>query len=151
VISEYPIPTPNSDPQGITAGSDGNIWFTESIGKVGRLSLVSDTSSPDAHAICLGRRFRASVNWHTSAAADVATGIPLSGDAGAFWFFSANNIELAVKVVDGRPFNERFWLFCGSLTSVAFTLTVTDTSTGSTKTYTNPEGTLASFADTNAF
>jgi hypothetical protein len=28
-ITEYPLPTPNSKPAGITAGPDGNIWFTE--------------------------------------------------------------------------------------------------------------------------
>jgi streptogramin lyase len=29
-ITEFPIPTANSDPTGITAGPDGNLWFTES-------------------------------------------------------------------------------------------------------------------------
>src|SRR5262245_18472308 len=31
-ITEYPIPTSHSAPQGITLGPDGNIWFTESLG-----------------------------------------------------------------------------------------------------------------------
>jgi hypothetical protein len=29
-ITEYPIPTPDSGPNGITAGPDGALWFTES-------------------------------------------------------------------------------------------------------------------------
>src|SRR5216683_3192523 len=29
-ITEYPIPTGSSEPTGITAGPDGNLWFTES-------------------------------------------------------------------------------------------------------------------------
>jgi virginiamycin B lyase len=29
-ITEYPIPTKSSYPQGITAGPDGNLWFAES-------------------------------------------------------------------------------------------------------------------------
>ena len=29
VITEFPIPTANSDPYGIAAGPDGNLWFTE--------------------------------------------------------------------------------------------------------------------------
>lgn len=152
VISEYPIPTPNSQSEGIASGPDGNIWFTESTGgHVGRLSLPAATCSPEAPAVCLGQRFRASVDWRTSTGSGTATGIPLTDDAGAFWFFSANNIELAVKVVDGRDVNGQFWLFYGSMTNVAFILTVTDTHTGMTKTYTNPDGTLASVADTNAF
>jgi streptogramin lyase len=38
-ITEFPIPTANSQPRGITAGPDGNLWFTESSGdKIGRIS-----------------------------------------------------------------------------------------------------------------
>jgi virginiamycin B lyase len=29
VFTEYPVPTPLSNPYGITAGPDGNVWFTE--------------------------------------------------------------------------------------------------------------------------
>src|SRR5438477_348283 len=36
LFTEYPIPTANSQPWGITAGPDGNIWFTEQYGnKIG--------------------------------------------------------------------------------------------------------------------
>ena len=36
-VTEYPIPTADSGPQGITAGPDGNIWFTESnTNKIGK-------------------------------------------------------------------------------------------------------------------
>jgi streptogramin lyase len=38
-IAEFPIPTLNSGPNGITAGPDGNIWFTEQSGnKIGRIT-----------------------------------------------------------------------------------------------------------------
>jgi hypothetical protein len=38
-FTEYPIPTADSGPLGITAGRDGNLWFTESVGnKIGRIS-----------------------------------------------------------------------------------------------------------------
>jgi hypothetical protein len=38
-IEEYAVPTPDSDPTGITAGPDGALWFTEFIeGKIGRIS-----------------------------------------------------------------------------------------------------------------
>jgi hypothetical protein len=37
-ITEYSIPTANSHPYGITAGPDGNLWFTESNGnQIGRI------------------------------------------------------------------------------------------------------------------
>jgi len=54
-------------------------------------------------------------------------------------------------VLDGRPLNDKFWVFYGALSSVEYTLTVTDTQTGVVKTYTNPSGRLASVADTGAF
>jgi streptogramin lyase len=37
-ITEFPIPTANSSPNGIAAGPDGNLWFTEESGKIGRIS-----------------------------------------------------------------------------------------------------------------
>jgi streptogramin lyase len=39
VITEYSIPTSNSNPQGIVAGPDGNLWFTEGdANKIGRIT-----------------------------------------------------------------------------------------------------------------
>ena len=41
-LTEFPIPTANPGPGWITAGPDGNIWFTEnlySVTQIGRLDL----------------------------------------------------------------------------------------------------------------
>jgi hypothetical protein len=56
-----------------------------------------------------------------------------------------------VKVVDGRSFNGKFWVFYGALSNVEYRITVTDSVTGDVKVYTNPSGQLASVADTAAF
>ncbi len=37
VVTEFPVPTQDSNPQGIAAGADGNIWFAE-VGKIGRIT-----------------------------------------------------------------------------------------------------------------
>jgi eukaryotic-like serine/threonine-protein kinase len=38
-ITEFPVPTASSSPSGITAGPDGNLWFTEYDGnKIGRIT-----------------------------------------------------------------------------------------------------------------
>jgi streptogramin lyase len=38
-INEFTIPTANSQPTGITAGPDGNVWFVEQLGKkIGRIT-----------------------------------------------------------------------------------------------------------------
>jgi hypothetical protein len=73
-------------------------------------------------------------------------------DTGDFWFFSSSNIEMIVKVVDGRSFNSRFWVFAGGLTNVNVVATVTDTQTGAVRTYVNPQGTpFQPIQDTSAF
>src|SRR5262245_12555310 len=38
-IQEFSVPNPNSDPAGITAGADGNLWFTDGE-KVGRITVA---------------------------------------------------------------------------------------------------------------
>jgi hypothetical protein len=97
-------------------------------------------------------RFQPAVTW-TSADGKTGAGnlTPISADTKGFWFFSPDNIDLVVKVVDGRALNGKFWVFYGSLTTVQFTLTVTDTVTGAQKTYSNAQGQNSRGADTAAF
>lgn len=109
---------------------------------------------PGATRLCLaGGRFAVTARWKDF---DGNTGdgkaVPLSGgDTGYFWFFGEDNVEVVLKVLDGRPVNGKFWVFYGALSSVEYTLTVTDTETGAVKTYSNPAGRLGSVADTGAF
>ena len=77
--------------------------------------------------------------------------VELTSDTGAFWFFDPKNLELMIKVLDGRPVNGHFWVFFGALSNVEYTIRVTDTETGEQRTYVNPRGQLASRADTSAF
>jgi virginiamycin B lyase len=47
VFTDYPIPTPNSGPDGITAGPDGNIWFTENgANQIGEVVLNQSSVTP---------------------------------------------------------------------------------------------------------
>ena len=40
-FNEFPVPTANSQPAGITAGPDGALWFTESLAnKIGRITTA---------------------------------------------------------------------------------------------------------------
>ena len=68
------------------------------------------------------------------------TAVPLTGDTGYFWFFNSANVELVVKVLDGRAVNGHFWVFYGALSNVQYTITVTDTQTGAVKTYATERG-----------
>jgi len=110
---------------------------------------------PAATALCLNKgRFRVEVGWVVARPLDAGgagRAVPLTGDTGAFWFFSASNLELMVKVLDGRGVNGHFWFFWGALSDVSYGITVTDTRTGQVRTYTNPPGRLESRADIEAF
>ncbi|HUO87172.1 MAG TPA: hypothetical protein VM617_07255 [Thermoanaerobaculia bacterium] len=76
---------------------------------------------------------------------------PLTADAGTFWFFEPDNVELAVKVLDARTVNGHWWVFFGALTNVELDLRVTDLVGGGSRLYHNPSGQFASRGDTAAF
>lgn len=117
------------------------------------LGLFARSVAPASDVLRLrDNRFEVRVGW-TDHAGNTGQGhaTRLTGDSGSFWFFGQENVELIVKVLDGQAVNGRFWVFYGSLSDVAFTVEVTDTFTGQTKTYQNPAGQMASRADTAAF
>lgn len=70
---------------------------------------------------------------------------------GRFWFFETSNVELVVKVLDGRPVNGHFWVLYGALSDVEYHIGVTDTQTGQVKTYDNALMHLGGVADIVAF
>lgn len=46
---------------------------------------------------------------------------------GLFWFFSPDNPELLIKIVNGCGFNDHFWLYSSATTNVGMMTMVTDT------------------------
>jgi len=113
----------------------------------------SGTCAPDAETLCLhAGRFAVRVDWGDFAGG-TGTGRPrpVTDDTGAFWFFRPENLELLVKVLDGRTVNGHFWVFLGALSNVPYTVEVTDTRTGAVWRHENPSQQLASVANTLAF
>ena len=113
-----------------------------------------NTCIPGGRQLCLGSngRFALEADWQTpDGNQGPGTPAPLADDTGGFWFFSASNVELLAKVLDGRAVNGNFWVLWGGMTNVGVTLRVTDTLRGSMRTYTNPAGSFPSMADVNAF
>ena len=107
----------------------------------------------DDETLCLSTaRFAATVTWRTQdGRSGAGQAVPMTGDTGLFWFFRPGNLELMVKILDGRSLNGHYWVFYGALSDVDYTITVTDTATGAIRTYHNPQGEMASTADTKAF
>jgi streptogramin lyase len=147
-LSEFAVPTAASGPGGITVGPDGALWFTElNVNKVARVTpAIGAPCTPNAATVCVDdktgdRRFQIMTSFLSNTGAAQGTAIGLSSvgvtHGGLFWFFSASNPEMLIKVLNGCGVNEQFWLFYAATTNVGFTITVRDTKTGHVKVYSN--------------
>jgi hypothetical protein len=115
-----------------------------------RDAATSGSCRPGATTLCLlGGRFAATVTWQNQFNGVIGAGMagPLSTETGTFYFTDPANKELLVKILD---FGDRIGVFYGTLSNLQYTLQVTDTSTGGTKTYFNPPGNYCGGLD-NAF
>ncbi len=115
----------------------------------------SETCTPGPRSLCLSDgRFRVEARWRTRTGLEGSgQAVELTGDTGYFWFFSPDNVEAVVKVLDAcfAPF-DRFWVFAAGLTNVEVTLKVTDTVSGEVREYQNPQETaFRPIQDTQAF
>jgi subtilisin family serine protease len=126
-------------------------------GVTGPYSLTASLTTPgqpcvaNATTLCIDdqfgdKRFKVQVVFQTSQGAGAAgngQAISLSSlgvpHGGLLWFFSADNPELLIKVLPACPVNGSHWVFASAGTNVGLTITVTDTSTGAQKVYTNAD------------
>ncbi len=148
----------SAQPEQLTVAG-GRLYFTADDGLTGRevwslpLGAGLPACQPSATALCLnGGRFRAEAAWRDfNGGAGTGTAVALSADTGYFWFFDSANVEVVLKVLDGRGLNGHFWTFYGALSNVQYTLTVTDLETGAARRYVNPARLFASVGDTVSF
>lgn len=109
--------------------------------------------TPSDTTLCLNAdRYKVEADWRTTTSSGVGHAVELTADTGYFWFFNDDNVEVVVKVLEACGVNARYWVFAAGLTNVEVTLRVTDTKSGTVRTYTNPLGTAYKpLQDTNAF
>ena len=111
--------------------------------------------TPDGNTLCLNNgRFEVVVQWQDfQGNTGFGNVVPFgSSDSGLMWFFNSNNWEMLVKILNGCGVNNHYWVFAALTTNVAYTVQVTDTSTGQVIQYTNPLGNPApAVTDTGAF
>lgn len=146
------------DPRGLPPALDGVVWVTATQARQLQEIAGETLAAHRRGEICgstlhlLGGRFEVDVEFRDFFGGEgPGRPVSLTDDTGAFWFFEPDNLELMIKVLDGRSVNGAFWVFYGALSNVAYTITVRDTFTARSKVYENPSGTLASRADTRAF
>ena len=135
-------------------GGDINA-FPQSLSMLGTLSETEPTpyasssstcTDGDRHFCLLSNRFKVQVKYN---------GIPqftrkLSDMAGDSYFFSEDNREVFVKMIDGGGANGKFWAFFGSMTDQNYNVIVTDTLTGIYRSY-YPPAPNCGLVDTGAF
>ncbi len=119
---------------------------------------------PSTTRLCISdqpddRRFGVTVAWSTTQG-DGGSGLGKAlaleelgiRRGGMFWFFSIDNPELLVKVLDGCAINGHYWIFWSAGTTVGLEVTIDDTFSGSQAIYRNVDRTAAApVADTFAF
>ena len=107
--------------------------------------------------LCLqNERFEVRAHWSNpdrSGDFGKGTAVPAgaSDESGLFWFFDPDNVELVLKVLDGRAVNGNHWVFFGALSDVEYWVTVDDTTSGRRLTYYNPPKTICGQSDTQSF
>ncbi len=137
-------------PTGIQSPDGDHLYIAASIDSLDAIVVLRKSDGlcqTGPHALCLaGNRFRVEVDWQDHAGnTGSARGVPRgTGESGLLWFFSAENWEMLIKVLDACHINDRFWLLAAATTDVEFTLRVTDVLTGLTRSYVNPLGNAAS-------
>jgi hypothetical protein len=119
--------------------------------------------TPNSTTVCLSNnRFRVKIDYvnpfsnppnqpGTFLAARLDSTAGINPDTALFGFASAQAVEVVVRIQDTRPFAPRFDVYYGGMTDVGYTVTVTDTQTGVTRTYTNTVGTVGGGVDRTSF
>ncbi|HEX4954896.1 MAG TPA: hypothetical protein VF017_16015 [Thermoanaerobaculia bacterium] len=121
-------------------------------GLVGPRALATACPGTATSLCLLDSQYFVEVDWEDfQGATGQGQTVPATSIGGYFTFFDPANIELAVKLIDGRAVNGHFWVFYASLTSVPFTLRIKDAGGNVVAEYTNPSGNMASVADVEAF
>ncbi|MBV8200336.1 MAG: trypsin-like peptidase domain-containing protein, partial [Acidobacteria bacterium] len=111
---------------------------------------VGGVCKPDAGTLCLlGKRFKVQVTWTNQfdGSSGFGSAVASTDSTGFFYFTDPSNYELIVKILN---FGSVIKVFYGELTDLHFTITVTDTTNGTVKTYQNTAGDCGGI-DPNAF
>lgn len=143
----------NGGPEDVVGPHDGI-----EVGIVPRLTFpVAIGCSNTPTSLCLRDRFVVSIQWRNDNVTPPETGPGrLAGltafQSGVFYFFNPSNWEVMVKLLNGCPINNRYWMFSAATTNVFYRMDVLDQEAGVNKVYFNYPGPPApAVTDTTAF
>ena len=135
--------------------SDGAVESTEARTFLVEAAAPAGTCKADGETLCLrDSRFAVEVEWWTADGKRGRARVVHAGtnDSGLFWFFSQDNWEVLIKVLDGCSLNGRLWVFGASTTDLGYRIGVTDTVTETVREYENEPGRPAeAITDVDAF
>ncbi|MCY3930946.1 MAG: hypothetical protein OXH70_04460 [Acidobacteria bacterium] len=109
---------------------------------------------PGPTALCLqDGRYRVTLDWtaQDGGAAAVRVSDAQTSEAGLFFFFAPENLEVRVKVLDGCDVNGHHWVSAASATDMGLDLVVSDVRSGAERRYVKTAGVPEVFTDTSAF
>ena len=135
--------------------ADGGFELSEQVSAT--TGAYGDACRAGEEFLCLREdRFEVQVHWRNNdRAGDYGIGssvpVEVSDESGLFWFFNPANVELVVKVLDGRTLNDNHWVFFGALSDVEYWITVRDVVADVRRTYHNTQGRICGQNDTKAF
>ena len=117
------------------------------------MTRVQTCALPISIACLVNNRFSVRIDWKTRGGQSGAGQAIKYTDASAlFWFFGPDNIEVLLKVLNACSLSNTYWVFAAATTDVEYTIFVTDTASGKTKTYFHAGGSAApAITDTSAF
>lgn len=127
-----------------------------------RANAAPSTCTANQNTLCLvDNRFQVKIDYLNQFASPPQPGSLLGArlltgvqnpDTGIFGFGSPQAIEAVVRIQDARPFGvQRFDVYYGGMTDVEYTVTVTDTVTGTSRQYRNPPGAVGGGVDRASF
>ncbi len=131
----------------------GEARYAASLNTAGVAGSAGGACAAGEATLCLlDSRFEVRADWEVDGRSGIATAVPRTTDTGMFWFFTADNVELVVKVLDGCRETGHRWVLIGGLTDVGVEVTVTDSESGRARMYRNLEGThFPAMFDVTAF
>jgi photosystem II stability/assembly factor-like uncharacterized protein len=132
---------------GLCGGADTKAFIASPSSATGAVAESMRKASPSGDALSLlAGRFHVSLSATNPEDGRTTTGSAIAQTDG-FGYFSLPDFtgdptfpEICVKVIDATGLTDSFWLFYTGLTSLKYTLTVTDMVTGTTRSYQNASG-----------